>query len=159
VGPIQRFAALLQGSAYAPLLRHADATTLQQAQPDDNTYVEVVGITPPGGAGAARPSRPSRCCGRMQMRMVMPAAALAAPGPPPAAPAAPAAAAACAPPSALTLRPRPVPPRAELRQLYVWVVRRQPEDSVFAGCWMTDSVTVFNGTVKQRQGFGPGASK
>lgn len=46
VGPVQRFAAMLQNHAYRGLLQHADAATLQQAQPDDNTYVEVVKITP-----------------------------------------------------------------------------------------------------------------
>jgi hypothetical protein len=52
VGPVQRFAAMLQNQAYRGLLKHADAATLQQAQPDDNTYVEVVKITP-GPAGGA----------------------------------------------------------------------------------------------------------
>jgi hypothetical protein len=152
VGPIQQFAALLQSSAYAPLLRHADAATLQQAQPDDNTYVEVVSVTPQGSPGA-------RLC--VPLALLMPGACAAAAG-----------AGACWPiharlqPWRFSLARRP-PPRcttnpharvAELRQLYVWVVRRQTEDSVFAGCWMTDSVTVFRGTVKKRQGFGPGTT-
>jgi hypothetical protein len=51
VGPVQHFAAMLQNHSYRGLLQHADAATLQQAQPDDNTYVEVVKITPKAAGG------------------------------------------------------------------------------------------------------------
>jgi hypothetical protein len=46
-GPVERFAFMLQHHpAYAPLMGHIHAETVQRLQPSESTYMEVVKVTP-----------------------------------------------------------------------------------------------------------------
>jgi hypothetical protein len=76
-GPVQHFARMLQSPAYAPLLGHQGAESLQRLQPSPTVFMELVRVYPSGpiaaqmaaqqsqqgsrggrggGGGAARPS-------------------------------------------------------------------------------------------------------
>lgn len=58
-GPVERFAFMLrQHPAYAPLMRHYSAETVQRLQPSESTYMEVVRVTPREQAAAAGDSEP-----------------------------------------------------------------------------------------------------
>ena len=47
VGPVERFAFMLQHHpAYAPLMGHLAAETVQRLQPSESTYMEVIRVTP-----------------------------------------------------------------------------------------------------------------
>jgi len=52
-GPVQQFARMLQSPAFAPLLGHGGAETLQRLQPSPTVFMELVRVRP-GGAIAAR---------------------------------------------------------------------------------------------------------
>ena len=52
-GPVQKFARMLQSPAYAPLLGHEGAETLQRLQPSPSVVMELVRVYP-GGAARAR---------------------------------------------------------------------------------------------------------
>lgn len=52
-GPVQKFARMLQSPAYAPLLGHEGAETLQRLQPSPSVFMELVRVYP-GGAARAR---------------------------------------------------------------------------------------------------------
>lgn len=53
-GPVERFAFMLRHHpAYAPLMGHLEAETVQRLQPSESTYMEVVRVTPRTQAVAA----------------------------------------------------------------------------------------------------------
>ena len=53
-GPLPRFARMLHAPAYAPLLGHGGAETLQRLQPSVDVFMELVRVTPAaGGAGGS----------------------------------------------------------------------------------------------------------
>ena len=51
-GPVTKFARMLHAPAYAPLLGHAGAESLQRLQPSADVFMELVRVRPAGGGGA-----------------------------------------------------------------------------------------------------------